>query len=217
MERVLVHAHAGAAELPVNELDSFIPQGHIRVHTNVTGDSKVCIKSFTNCIHSELPPPFRNIYIFQSTPHPKPTPNIKKPGPVTGGKATEKHLPAEIIQQKGNMAPTKEAVKKAFAKADKDGNGKLSVSEFKVAMLELAEDDDDRAMAENNDAVEMVMSMVDGDGDKMLTCEELLKLLELGNDEEDDNGNDGGKQALIAMIKAADKDGNGFLTASELK
>merc|ERR1711892_491140 len=123
---------------------------------------------------------------------------------VTFGKLVEQQLVEK-------MAPTKAAVKNAFTKADKDGNGKLSLNEFKVAMVELAEDDDDKAVAENNDAIEMLMSMVDGDGDKMLTCEELLKLLELGTDEDD------GKQIVISMIKAADTDGNGYLTASELK
>merc|ERR1711892_975133 len=115
---------------------------------------------------------------------------------VTVGKLVEQQLVEK-------MAPTKAA--------DKDGNGKLSLNEFKVAMVELAEDDDDKAVAENNDAIEMLMSMVDGDGDKMVTCEELLKLLELGTDEDD------GKQIVISMIKAADTDGNGYLTASELK
>merc|ERR1711892_1618131 len=123
---------------------------------------------------------------------------------VTVGKLVEQQLVEK-------MAPTKAAVKTAFIKADKDGNGKLSLNEFKVAMVELAEDDDDKAVAENNDAIEMLMSMVDGDGDKMVTCEELLKLLELGTDEDD------GKQIVISMIKAADTDGNGYLTASELK
>merc|ERR1712128_332989 len=108
---------------------------------------------------------------------------------VTVGKLVEQQL----VQK---MAPTKAAVKNAFTKADKDGNGKLSLNEFKVAMVELAEDDDDKAVAENNDAIEMLMSMVDGDGDKMVTCEELLKLLELGTDEDD------GKQIAISMIKA---------------
>merc|ERR1711892_1620637 len=123
---------------------------------------------------------------------------------VTFGKLVEQQL----VQK---MAPTKAAVKTAFSKADKDGNGKLSLNEFKVAMVELAEDDDDKAVAENNDAIEMLMSMVDGDGDKMVTCDELLKLLELGTDDDD------GKQIVINMIQAADTDGNGYLTASELR
>merc|ERR1711892_747887 len=101
---------------------------------------------------------------------------------VTVGKLVEQQLVEK-------MAPTKAAVKNAFTKADKDGNGKLSLNEFKVAMVELAEDDDDKAVAENNDAIKMLMNMVDGDG----------------------------KQIVINMIKAADTDGNGYLTASELK
>merc|ERR1711971_874755 len=107
------------------------------------------------------------------------------------------------------MAPTtKDAIKKAFAKADTDDNGKLSMTELKVAMLELA-DDEDRAMAKNEGCLEMVMAMVDGDGDKMLTCEELLKLI--GDNEVDET------ETLRRMVNAADKDGDGFLTAAELK
>ena len=110
------------------------------------------------------------------------------------------------------MPPSKEEVSKAFAKADKDENGKLTIKEFADVMLELAEDDDDRKAAENESSVEMIMGMVDQDGDKMVSLQELLRLLEIGNNADED-----GKELAISMIKAADKDGNGYLTAGELK
>ena len=110
------------------------------------------------------------------------------------------------------MPPTKEEVSKAFAKADKDENGKLTIKEFADVMLELAEDDDDRKAAENESSVEMIMGMVDQDGDKMVSLQELLRLLEIGNSADED-----GKELAINMIKAADKDDNGYLTAGELK
>jgi len=110
------------------------------------------------------------------------------------------------------MPPTKEEVSKAFAKADKDENGKLTIKEFADVMLELAEDDDDRKAAENESSVEMIMGMVDQDGDKMVSLQELLRLLEIGNNADED-----GKELAINMIKAADKDDNGYLTAGELK
>ena len=110
------------------------------------------------------------------------------------------------------MPPSKEEVSKAFAKADKDENGKLTIEEFADVMLELAEDDDDRKAAENESSVEMIMGMVDQDGDKMVSLQELLRLLEIGNSADED-----GKELAISMIKAADKDDNGYLTAGELK
>jgi len=110
------------------------------------------------------------------------------------------------------MPPTKEEVSKAFAKADKDENGKLTIKEFADVMLELAEDDEDRKAAENESSVEMIMGMVDQDGDKMVSLQELLRLLEIGNNDDED-----GKELAINMIKAADKDDNGYLTAGELK
>ena len=110
------------------------------------------------------------------------------------------------------MPPSKEEVSKAFAKADKDENGKLTIKEFADVMLELAEDDDDRKAAENESSVEMIMGMVDQDGDKMVSLQELLRLLEIGNSADED-----GKELAISMIKAADKDDNGYLTAGELK
>merc|ERR1719264_1219128 len=110
------------------------------------------------------------------------------------------------------MPPTKEEVSKAFAKADKDENGKLTIKEFADIMLELAEDDDDRKAAGNESSLEMIMGMVDEDGDKMVSLQELLRLLEIGNNADED-----GKELAINMIKAADKDDNGYLTAGELK
>merc|ERR1712106_466167 len=117
----------------------------------------------------------------------------------------EKHLAEEMADK-----PTKEQVEKAFAKCDKDGNGKLTMNEFKAALLEIIQEDKE---------MEMVMDMVDGDGDKMVTLNELVKGLKVGDGETDDDVDDDvdEKEMFKRMIKAADKDGNGFLSAAELK
>eukprot|EP00090_Calanus_glacialis_P027353 TRINITY_DN43090_c0_g1_i1.p1 TRINITY_DN43090_c0_g1~~TRINITY_DN43090_c0_g1_i1.p1 ORF type:complete len:232 (+),score=83.81 TRINITY_DN43090_c0_g1_i1:26-721(+) len=107
------------------------------------------------------------------------------------------------------MAPTKEAIEKAFAKADTDDNGKLSMDEFKAVMIELAEDEEEREQCKNEGFLDMVMMLVDGDGDKMLTCDELMNLI---NAKEGDE-----TQMLRNMLNGADKDGDGYLTAAELK
>merc|ERR1712198_684630 len=103
--------------------------------------------------------------------------------------------------------PTKEALKAAFDKADKDGTGKLSMKQFQAVMIELSEDEDERKQAQTEGFVEMVMSAIDNDGDKMVSYEELLVLI--GESEVDD------KQMFKNMVVAAD--GDGFLTAEELK
>merc|ERR1711915_742418 len=105
--------------------------------------------------------------------------------------------------------PTKEALKAAFDKADKDGTGKLSMKQFQAVMIELSEDENERKQAQTEGFVEMVMSAIDNDGDKMVSYEELLVLI--GEAEVDD------KQMLKNMVAAADKGGDGFLTAEELK
>ena len=87
------------------------------------------------------------------------------------------------------------------------------MDEFKVALTELAEDDEDREMAEDSQTMEMLMTLLDEDGDRMLTCDELLKILELENEDDDEVE----RVLMIKMIKDADKDGDGFLTATELK
>eukprot|EP00091_Calanus_sinicus_P011033 TRINITY_DN25162_c0_g1_i1.p1 TRINITY_DN25162_c0_g1~~TRINITY_DN25162_c0_g1_i1.p1 ORF type:complete len:124 (-),score=39.33 TRINITY_DN25162_c0_g1_i1:9-380(-) len=107
------------------------------------------------------------------------------------------------------MAPSKDTIEKAFANADTDDNGKLSLNEFKAVMIELAEDEEEREQCKNEGFLEMLMIVADGDGDKMLTCDELLKLI----DENELNA----AAMLTKFINGADKDGDGFLTAAELK
>merc|ERR1712183_94870 len=121
----------------------------------------------------------------------------------------EKHLAEEMADK-----PTKEQVEKAFAKCDKDGNGKLTMNEFKAALLEIIQEEE-REMVKDDAMMEMVMAVVDGDGDKMVSLKELLEMLKIANGEKVDGLNE--KEILITMIKAADKDGNGFLSAAELK
>ena len=103
------------------------------------------------------------------------------------------------------MAPTKEAMKKAFLKA-----AKLSLNDLKVAMVEVAGDDMESRMPQtvdvDDDNLEVLLNLVDGDGDKKLTYEEFVKILE---SKEDD--------LVINAIRNADTDGSGYLTHSELK
>merc|ERR1711892_392402 len=120
----------------------------------------------------------------------------------------DNHLAEEMADK-----PTKEEVEKAFAKCDKDGNGKLTMNEFKATLLEIIhEGDEDREMVKDDAMMEM--EMVDGDGDKMVSLNELLKMFEVGDEKMDDVDE---KEMFKRMIKAADKDGNGFLSAAEMK
>ena len=124
---------------------------------------------------------------------------------VVLGKLAEEH-PATSTT---NMKPErKEQVEKAFAKADKDSSGTLSVAEFKVAFEELAETDDDREQAKNEGFIQVMMASVDGNGGKTLTIEELIKLMDQEMDYE---------LMLKNLIMNADKDGDGLLSADELR
>merc|ERR1712013_577879 len=98
-------------------------------------------------------------------------------------------------------------VEKAFANADKDGTGTLSINQFMEAMQELTEDDEKEDF-KNKGLVEIVIMSVDGDGDKAVTLEELMKVI---NEEMDD------EMMFRNLIKNADKDGDGLINAEELK
>merc|ERR1712106_1107587 len=102
----------------------------------------------------------------------------------------------------------KEQVEQAFAKADKDSSRTLSVAEFKVAFMELADSDDKREKAKNEGVCEMIMGAVDGNGDQTITLEELMKLM---NEEMDD------ELMLKNLVKNADKDGDGLISADEIR
>lgn len=98
-------------------------------------------------------------------------------------------------------------VEKAFANADKDGTGTLSINQFMEAMQELTEDDE-KEDYKNKGLAEIVIMSVDGDGDKAVTLEELMKVI---NEEMDD------EMMFRNLIKNADKDGDGLINAEELK
>ena len=98
-------------------------------------------------------------------------------------------------------------VEKAFANADKDGTGTLSINQFMEAMQELTEDDEKEDF-KNKGLAEIVIMSVDGDGDKAVTLEELMKVI---NEEMDD------EMMFRNLIKNADKDGDGLINAEELK
>merc|ERR1711936_1492674 len=104
--------------------------------------------------------------------------------------------------------PTKKRVRKAFYKADKDGNGKLTMEEFKACVLSLIDDPKERQGMKKKD-FEMLMSMID-DGDNLITLEEFFMLL--GCEEECNE-----KKMLVNMIKAADKNKDGFISAKEME
>ena len=95
-----------------------------------------------------------------------------------------------------------------FAKADKDGKKKLCLGELKIALLELALDDQNKASVSDADSLEMIMNLADSDEDREITCEELIKLL-LGEADP--------KTMMINMFTEADKDGKGKLGAAEFK
>ena len=89
--------------------------------------------------------------------------------------------------------------------ADKDGKGKLSFDEFKVAFLELT---GNKEAAESNECMEELMTAIDKDEDGMLSCDDLYRLM----DPEQFR-----KEMLTNMCKDLDGEGNGFLTAAEVK
>merc|ERR1711936_631638 len=103
--------------------------------------------------------------------------------------------------------PTKQQVRKAFYKADKDGNGKLSIDEFKVAILDIIDDPEEKKEAKN--MIEMILSSIDSDGDSMVSLEELFMMLDC-----DKEGNE--KQMMMNMIRSADKNKDGFIDAKEM-
>merc|ERR1712179_525425 len=97
----------------------------------------------------------------------------------------------------------KKEVEKAFAKADRDGSGTLSINEFMAAMQELSEDDEKEDL-KNKGLCEIIIASVDGDGDKAVTLEELMKVV-------DD------EVMFRKLLKYADTDSDGFISAGELK
>merc|ERR1711936_442396 len=102
--------------------------------------------------------------------------------------------------------PTKKQVRKAFYKADKDGNGKLTAKEFKAAVLALCQNDKERKLFEKDldkNTLDMMVSCLDANGDSMVSLEELFIILDC-----DTEGNE--KQVLVNMIRSADKDNKDF-------
>merc|ERR1712243_144420 len=118
------------------------------------------------------------------------------------------HWEAEKEASRKMKPERKSQVEKAFANADKDGTGTLSINQFMEAMQELAEDDDEKEDFKNKGMCEMVIAAVDGDGDKAVTLEELMKVI---NEEMDD------ETMFRNLLKNADKDGDGLISAEELK
>merc|ERR1712002_281515 len=121
---------------------------------------------------------------------------------------------AHLAERMSPPKPTKQQVRKAFYKADSDGNGKLTVEEFKVAMLEMADDPEEQKEMKkdmkNKDMMEMIISSIDSDGDNMISLEEFFMLLDC-----DKEGNE--KQMFMNMIRSADKNKDGFISAKEMK
>merc|ERR1711970_810730 len=101
----------------------------------------------------------------------------------------------------------KKEVEKAFAKADKDGSGTLSINEFMAAMQELSPEDEQEDL-KNKGLCEIIISTIDGDGDKAVTLEELMKVIDDDLDDE---------MMFRNLLKSADVDGDGLISAGELK
>ena len=99
-------------------------------------------------------------------------------------------------------------LKESFKKADKDGKGKLSVSELKEVLHEII-----NALYPNSELpdvwVEGVMRIVDKDWDNMLNYEELSQLF---YDTEERNPQD----TLRNLFKMADGDRDGKLCKKDL-
>merc|ERR1712183_859207 len=114
---------------------------------------------------------------------------------------------AHLAERMSPPKPTKQQVRQAFYKADSDGNGKLTVEEFKVAMLELG---DDPESMKDKDKMEMIISVLDSDGDNMISLEEFFIIFNCEKE-----GNE--KQRLMNMIRSADKNKDGFISAKEMK
>merc|ERR1711970_1086738 len=130
--------------------------------------------------------------------------------------------------------PTKKQVRKAFYKADKDGNGKLSMEEFKACVLSLIDDPKERQGMKNKDgfisAKEMeelgnkmggqmfknekerafFMMMVDLDGDMKISINELTRFFTDGPKEKDP------KEDAKMMFRMDDVDGDGYITKKEI-
>merc|ERR1719317_287798 len=117
------------------------------------------------------------------------------------------HWEAEKEASRKMKPERKIQVEKAFANADKDGTGTLSINQFMEAMQELTEDDE-KEDYKNKGLAEIVIMSVDGDGDKAVTLEELMKVI---NEEMDD------EMMFRNLINNADKDGDGLINAEELK
>merc|ERR1711970_1569124 len=121
---------------------------------------------------------------------------------------------AHLAERMSPPKPTKQQVRKAFYKADSDGNGKLTVEEFKVAMLELVDDPKTKKGMKkdmkNKDMMEMIISSIDSDGDSMISLEEFFVMLDC-----DKEGNE--KQMFLNLVRSADKNKDGFISAKEMK
>merc|ERR1719369_2709438 len=111
------------------------------------------------------------------------------------------------------MTHRKQLLRKVWDKAAEDEHDKLTMKEFKAALVEITKDDEENEVTVCKEGMEMIMNMGDGDEDKKLSFDEICKHLEIGDK---DNG-DTDDSTLVDLIKAADKDNNGFLTATELK
>merc|ERR1712055_805138 len=129
---------------------------------------------------------------------------------VFSGRPRRKHLTKEMSNK-----PTKQQVRKAFYRADKNGDGQLSPKEFKAVMLALMDDPAERrnfskALDKDKEMLDFILSSLDTDGNKMVSLEELMVIIDC-----DKEGSE--KQTWINMVKAADKNKDGFISAKEMR
>jgi len=107
------------------------------------------------------------------------------------------------------MTLTREEVQKIFDKGDKDKSGKLTFAQFKIVMLELAEDEEDKKQFQKEGIAEIIFDVLDEDENKELTIDEIMKIID------DDFLVE--KKMLARMLKNVDKDADGYISLDELR
>jgi len=107
------------------------------------------------------------------------------------------------------MSLTREDVQILFDKGDKDKSGKLTFAEFKIGMLELPGDEEDKKKFQMEGVAEMIFDALGGDENKELTVDIVMKMV-------DENLLDE-KKMLERMLRNADKDTDGYISLEELR
>ncbi|XP_051115076.1 calmodulin-like protein 30 [Andrographis paniculata] len=113
-------------------------------------------------------------------------------------------LPENQLQSVETYHPTTEEIKKIFNKFDIDGDGKISLGEYKEALKVL----DSAAAKVDHEAVQEAFGAVDVDGDGFIDLGEFSVAY----------SGDGGvtRREIQSAFRVFDTDGNGKISAEEL-